>query len=237
MNENFNNQMPNVNPQPVQPMAPQAPMAPVQPVQPMAPQAPMAPVQPVQPMAPQAPMAPVAPVEPAQPMDKKAIMKWVAFGCGIAMVLSPILPWYSVFGVSANLFDGNSTIAVVFMLLGALAAVTHFLGKAKRYALVSGGGAFVYTLLMLLEGAEGASIGFWLMFLASLGIIVVDIIENVDEFKAIVGPKSPVVPSTSAAPMVAPVAPTVQAAVVCANCGQPKKNPADQFCQSCGQRY
>ena len=160
MNENFNNQMPNVNPQPVQPMAPQAPMA------------------------------PVAPVEPAQPMDKKAIMKWVAFGCGIAMVLSPILPWYSVFGVSANLFDGNSTIAVVFMLLGALAAVTHFLGKAKRYALVSGGGAFVYTLLMLLEGAEGASIGFWLMFLASLGIIVVDIIENVDEFKAIVGPKT-----------------------------------------------
>ena len=237
MNENFNNQMPNVNPQPVQPMAPQAPMAPVQPVQPVAPQAPMAPVQPVQPMAPQAPMAPVAPVAPAQPMDKKAIMKWVAFGCGIAMVLSPILPWVSVFGMSANLFDGDSTIAVVFMLLGALAAATHILGKAKRYALVSGGGAFIYTLFMLLEGAEGASIGFWLMFLASLGIIVVDIIENVDEFKTIVGPKSPVVPATSAAPMVAPVAPTVQAAVVCANCGQPKKNPADQFCQSCGQRY
>ena len=234
MNENFNNQMPNVNSQPVQPMAPQAPMAPVQPVQPMAPQAPMAPAQP---MAPQAPMAPVAPVAPAQPMDKKAIMKWVAFGCGIAIVLSPILPWYSAFGMSVNLFDGDSTIAVVFMLLGALAAATHILGKAKRYALVSGGGAFVYTLLMLLEGAEGASIGFWLMFLASLGIIVVDIIENVDEFKTIAGPKSPVVPATSAAPMVAPVAPTVQAAVVCANCGQPKKNPADQFCQSCGQRY
>ena len=157
MNENFNNQMPNVNPQPVQPMAPQAPMAPVQPVQPVAPQAPMAPVQPVQPMAPQAPMAPVAPVAPAQPMDKKAIMKWVGFGCGIAMVLSPILPWVSVFGMSANLFDGDSTIAVVFMLLGALAAATHILGKAKRYALVSGGGAFIYTLFMLLEGAEGAS--------------------------------------------------------------------------------
>ena len=139
MNENFNNQMPNVNPQPtapVAPMAPQAPVAPVAPVQPaapMAPQAPVAPVQPVAPMAPQAPMAPVAPAVPKQPMDKNAIFKWVGFGCGIAIAVSTFLPWYSIFGISANLFDGSALFAIIMMVLGAIASVTYFFGKAGAH--------------------------------------------------------------------------------------------------------
>lgn len=242
MNENFNNQMPNVNSQPAAPVAPMAPQAPVAPAAPMAPQAPMAPVQPVAPaapMAPQAPMAPAAPVAPAvpkQPMDKNAIMKWIGFGCGIAMAVSTLLPWVSVWGISANLFDGSALFAIIMILLGAIASVTYFFGKAKRFALIGGGGAFVLTLQMVIEGSEGAAIGFWLMFLSGLALIVLAVIENLDEIKSMFGPKSPV-PAVAAVAPVAPVAPTVQAAVLCANCGQPKKNPADQFCQSCGQRY
>lgn len=237
MNENFNNQMPNVNPQPAAPMAPQAPVAPVVPE--VAPVAPVQPVAPVAPMAPQAPAAPVAPAVPKQPADKKAIMKWAGFGCGIAIALSTILPYISMFGMSANLFDSSAFLAIVIILLGAVASLTYFFGKAKRFALVGAGGAFLYALQMFISNDSsfsGFSIGFWAMMIGGLGIIVIEVIENLSEIKSMFGPKSPVVPAVAAAP-VAPVAPTVQAAVLCANCGQPKKNPADQFCQSCGQRY
>lgn len=240
MNENFNNQMPNVNPQPVAPVAPMEPQAPAAPVAPVAPMAPVQPVAPAAPMAPQAPMAPAAPVAPAvpkQPMDKNAIMKWIGFGCGIAMAVSTLLPWVSVWGISANLFDGSALFAIIMILLGAIASVTYFFGKAKRFALIGGGGAFVLTLQMVIEGSEGAAIGFWLMFLSGLALIVLSIIENLDEIKSMFGTKSTVPAAVAPVAPIAPVAPTVQAAVLCANCGQPKKNPADQFCQSCGQRY
>lgn len=272
MNENLNGQMPNLNQQPaVAPTAPVAPVQPVAPVAPQMPQAPVAPVQPAAPVAPQMPQAPVAPVQPVvtpvapkQPTDKKVIMKWVGFGCGIAIAASTVLPYVSAFGISSNLFDASSFLAVVTILLGVVAALTYFFDKAKRFALVGAGGALLYTLPNI-EDLSYVSIGYWLMLLGGIGIIVVAIIENIDEIKSLFGNNKPATPNASVQPVtqaVAPVAPVqpsvpvqptvsaqpvmpqapvvepvVQQAVVCTNCGQPKKNPMDQFCQNCGQRY
>ena len=231
MNENFNGQMP-INPQPN--VAPVAPVAPVPPV---------APAQPVAPVPPVAPAQPTAPVAPKQPMDKKQIMKYIGIGAGACVALSPVLPMVSMFGSSANLFDGEATLtAIVLMVLGVFAALTYVFGKAKRFSLVSGGGAFLLALYLLDSlGLDYLGFGWWIMMLGALALIVVSVMENLAELKSMFGSANsapaPAPVAVPAAPVAPVVAPTVQQAVVCANCGQPKKNPMDQFCQSCGQRY
>lgn len=255
MNENNFNGMPNVNPQPVAPVAPQAP---VQPVAPQAPVAPVAPVQPVAPVAPQAPVAPTAPAVPKQPMDKAQIFKFVGLGAGVAVALSAFLPYISIWGVSASVWDNGKLSAIILALFGVVAALTYFFGKAKRFSMLAGGAAAWYALTMFESaewGFDGLAFGFWLMLLGGIALVVVGVLENMDEIKSLFGtlnpatPSAPVVPQAPQVPVqpVAPVAPqapaaptvepVVQSTVICTNCGQIKKNPMDQFCQNCGQKY
>jgi len=50
-----------------------------------------------------------------------------------------------------------------------------------------------------------------------------------------VAPVAPVAPQAPVQP--GPVQPVVQNVEVCNFCGQPKRNPTDVVCPSCGQRY
>lgn len=256
MNENNFSGMPNMNPQPVAPVAPVQPVPPVQPVQPVPPVQPVQPVTPVQPVQPFTPVQPVQPVTPVQPvvtpvvpskpMDKEEIMKWVGFGSGIAVALSAFLPYASAYSVSISIWDNGKLSAIILALFGVIAALTYFFGKAKRFSMLAAG-ATVWYGLTICEAAEwsfdGAALGFWLLLVGGIVLLVINIIENMEEIKSLFGsvkPNSsvtPVVPVAPVAPQVPTVEPVVHQAVVCSNCGQPKKNPMDQFCQSCGQRY
>ena len=186
-------------------------------------------------------------------------MKWVGVGAGALVALGAFLPYVSItlFGYteSASLWDSGKLSAIIFALFGVIAAVTYFFGKGKRFSLLSAGTATWYGLTLFESadwGFDGLAIGFWFILAGGIALFVLNVLENMDEIKSLFGttkaatpvapvaPVTPVVPTTPVAPAT-PVAPTVepvvQQTVVCANCGQPKKNPMDQFCQSCGQRY
>lgn len=209
-------------------------------------------------------ITPVVPAAPRQPMDKKEIMKWVGVGCGLAIVIALFLPFISAGGESRSLFSEDTGLDLtkfVMLILGVVAAGTHFLGKAKSLSYL----ASAYTLAIInMMGDSGIfeyadhGFGWYILLIGALGLIVVNIMDDMDSIKSLFAPKNPATPMAPVAPVapvaptaptssfvnvapVAPVAPVVepvaQAAVVCSNCGQPKKNPADQFCQGCGQRF
>ena len=220
MNENNFNGMQNMNPQPV------TPVAPVQPVV--------------------TPVTPSVPVVSNKTSSQNEVMKWVGFGSGIAVALSAFLPYASAYSVSVSIWDNGKLSAIILALFGVIAALTYFFGKAKRFSMLAAGATAWYglTICELAEWSfDGAALGFWLLLVGGIALLVINIIENMEEIKSLFGsvkPNSsvaPVVPVAPVAPQVPSVEPVVQHAVVCSNCGQPKKNPMDQFCQSCGQRY
>lgn len=237
----------------------------------------VAPVAPVVPQASVTQATPMAPAVSKKPMEKNDIMKWIGVGCGLAIVLAAFIPYMSVsiFGYteSASIWDRSKLSAIILALFGLIAAVTYFFGKGKGFSMLSAGASFWYSMTLFATADfkfDGLALGFWLMLLGGTALLVVNVLENIDELKLLVGSASNVVPKNSVAPVASapvtpvaapvqpvvpqapvqpvtpvtpsvPVAPTVepvvQQTVVCTNCGQPKKNPMDKFCQNCGQQY
>jgi hypothetical protein len=249
MNENMNGQVPQV---PVEP-AVQQPVAP----QPMMQQPPMQ-----QPMM-QGQVTPGA-TQPAfnmnnvkdkfNGMDKEKTLKMAGMICGILILIGVFLPYMSIeflgYKTTASIWDSEMKVyRLVMILFAAITVLTYFFQKAKPLALVAAGMAFgfVITIYDASEKLEGTGFGFWLLVLGSIGLIAVAVMENLDEIKSIFGKTNtpspipgmaqPAPTFAAAAQPVNPVAPVIQNVEVCNHCGQPKKNPADQFCQSCGQRY
>lgn len=201
-------------------------------------------------------------------IDKDSAKKYVGIGSGVLLLLSIFLPYISVsaygYTMKASIWDGDGTVfKILLIVLSLIPIATFLLQKAKRLSYLSAGYAlcFVGSTFDSVEGFSGLSFGFWLMFLATVALIVVCIMEDLPEIKTMLAAKPKVtvgtptatstmqvppvaVPSVPAAPVApqapvqpGPVQPVVQNVEVCNFCGQPKRNPADVVCPSCGQRY
>lgn len=260
MNENMNGQV-NGNqgnsqiPQPVQTPLGQQVQQPVinQPM--MQQQAPQVQVPPVQPVS----AKPTINVNDVKSkisnMDKNKTMKIAGMVCGALLIIAVFVPFMKIelFGYSSktSIWDAKSgydMFKYLLLLLSLIPIGTYFIGKGKNLSLLTAGVSLGFMVLIkdsMGDSGVSMSIGFWLMLLATLGLIVLNVMENIKEYKSIFMKNVSTAPATSgmvaqtfvAATPVAPVSPIVQNVPVCNNCGQPKKNPNDQFCQSCGQRY
>ena len=180
-------------------------------------------------------------------------MKALGIVCGAMLILGIFIPYVSAYGMSRSLWDSEYTFFnILFLLLGVIPIVTFIVQKVKHLSYLTSGYALSISAFMLgqNDGFENFSVGFWFIFIAAIALLVVQIIDDWSAIKAIV-PKNtarmnpmpmPQVNqpynAVNTANAVAPAPQTrSQEAVVCRHCGQPKKNPSDQFCQSCGQRY
>lgn len=263
MNENMNDQIPQV---PVEPAVQQSNMHFGQMQQQPVMQA--QPVTQAQPVMQQPNMQGFSQMQPAQPakptinikeklnnIDKEKTLKISGMVCGVLILLGIFVAYISAenpFGYKVTESIWNSGLdmyRIILILFAAISIGTYFLQKLKGFSLIVAGMAlgFVVMRFDVLEGFEGTALGYWCLVLGSVGLIAIAVIENLSEIKAIFNKNSaptPVIPTNqpvqtyaAAVAPVNPVGPVVQNVTVCANCGQPKKNLADQFCQSCGQRY
>lgn len=285
MNNNMYNQAPvqngvpqNMTQPPVQP-TPQ--MMPQQPVQPM-----VAPNQPVT-NKPSAGAAMNNLKNTLSGIDKDLAKKYIGMGSGVFILLSVFLPYMTVsaygYSASASIWNGDALVfKMIYLLLGLVPIITFFFQKAKSLSYLSAGFTLSYAIASFdaKETFTGLSIGFYLALIASIALIVICVMEDLPEIKAMFSSKpkvtaggavaapvmkAPVAPSQAAPvtpnvpmpsqgmpvpptpmpqPVVTPsvisngpVQPVVQSVEVCNFCGQPKKNPMDTVCPSCGQRY
>ena len=191
------------------------------------------------PVQPQMPVG--VPVQQKAPMDANAIKRYVGMGSGALLLIASFLPLISAFGMSVNFWDAKpgTLYSIVFVVLCLVPCLVYFLQKCKQLSYLTVGFMLSYVVNLISAGTSGASIGYWLFILATIALAVVTIMEDLPNIKAMIPTKTvtvaPVAPV--AGQPVPPVTPTVQNVQVCKHCGQPRKNPADQFCQGCGQRY
>lgn len=185
-------------------------------------------------------------------IDKVKAKRISGMVCGVLLLISLFIPYASstIYGYtfSASIWDTDYTLyKILFLLLGLVPIITFFFQKAKRLSYLTAGFAlsFVIQTYESFEGFSGLSWAFYFITLAAVVLIVINVLEDLPEIKSMFGssnqtvsPVSNVVaPAAAQQPTTGPVFPTVQNVEVCGSCGQPKKNPEDQFCQSCGQRY
>lgn len=195
-------------------------------------------------------------------MDSNNVKKIAGMVCGILLILSVFLPYVSVrflgstSSVSIMSATDTTLFKIAFLVLAVVPIVTFFFQKAKRVSYLTSGFvlSFVISTLDSADGFKNLSFGFYFMFIASVALLVLCIIEDISEFKTMFTSTPKVVggasTSTNASMQVppamapaaqmgvgSPVQPVVQNVEVCNYCGQPKRNPADIVCPSCGQRY
>lgn len=257
MNENMNNQVPQV---PVEPVVQQPNMQFGQMQQPMQQpiQQPMQ--QPIQQPMQQPMMQQAQPSKPAfdvkdklKNLDKEKTLKISGLVCSVLILLGVFVAYISAenFGykVSQSIWNSGLEIyRIVLILFSVISIGTYFIQKLKGFSLVVAGMALGFTVMQFdaLEGFTDTALGYWCLLLGSIGLIAIAVIENLDEIKSIfikngnpmsVPSNQPVQTFAAAVAPVTPAVPVIQNVTVCSNCGQPKKTPNDQFCQSCGQRY
>ncbi len=195
-------------------------------------------------------------------LDKNNVKKIIGMVCGILLILSVFLPYVSIrfLGSTSHVSIMNATdttlFKIVFLILSVIPIVTFFFQKAKRLSYLTSGFvlSFVINTLDSADGLKNLSFGFYFMVIASIGLLVLCIMEEIPEFKEMFTSKPSIVGGTTASANVnmqvppamapaaqaqpgAPVQPVVQTVEVCNFCGQPKRNPTDIVCPSCGQRY
>ncbi len=201
-------------------------------------------------------------------IDKDTAKKYIGMGSGALLLLSVFLPYISVtmFGMTtkASLWDSDATIfKILFIILALVPIATFFFQKAKSLSYLTAGYtlSFAISTMDATEGFSGLSFGFYFMFIASIALIVLCVMEDMSEIKAMITSKPAItaggpVANTNMQAMVppvqqpvqqpvvmptamptGPVQPVVQNVEVCNFCGQPKRNPADTVCPGCGQRY
>lgn len=195
-------------------------------------------------------------------MDKENVKKIIGMVCGLLLILSVFLPYISMrfLGSTSHISimsaSDTTLFKVVFLIFAVIPIITFFFQKAKRLSYLTAGFvlSFVINTLDAADGLKTLSFGFYFMFIASIGLLVLCIMEDIPEFKTMFTSKPAVVGGTAVAtnmnmqvpPAMAPstqvqtgtpVQPVVQAVEVCNFCGQPKRNPSDIVCPSCGQRY
>lgn len=188
-------------------------------------------------------------------IDKDKAMKYVGIACGVLMIIALFVPYVKLeilgYTTKMSIWDeeaGFDMFKYIVFLAGLIPIGTYFLQKGKSLSLISAGISLGFVILMK-DGLGNSGVtmylGIWFMLLSSIGLIALNMMENMVEYKSIIMKKAPATPVAAGIPIqtfaaatpVIPVAPVVQSVPVCNNCGQPKKNPNDQFCQSCGQRY
>lgn len=281
-------------PQPVVPAQPQVvvpqsaaipviqaqPVAPVQPAIPQIPQPVNPPPTVITQPATQPPVidsaSPTAPPVSFQQklaaLDQDQIKKYAGVACGAFIILSVFLPFYNVkhagpsIPTSVSIWDSGQQISRMFLILvGIIPIFTFLFQKVKRLSYISAGFslAVVFWIYDLYEG-QNLSIGIWLLLLAGIGLLALNIMEDLADIKSIFAfggkkvtplPQAPSVPNAPTVqtppqalpsvgvptamqqPLPQPIQPAVQTIPVCGNCGQPRKVATDSFCQVCGQKY
>ncbi len=191
-----------------------------------------------------------APITASISMDKESIKRYVGMGAGILLLIGAFVDLVGAsgfgFSVSTNIWDSSPTLFKILYLVLCLVPIgTFFLKRGKHLSYLTAGYALSVALSSAVEDID-LKIGFWLIMLGSIAIIVLLVMEDLPELKSIFMKTAPApmpkmqvtsVPQQGDATVAAPVTPTVQNVQVCKHCGQPRKNPQDQFCQSCGQKY
>ena len=132
-------------------------------------------------------MAPMPMVAPAKPVDKETIMKWSGVAAGAVLLIASFLPYVkiSMYGVtnSANLWDSCPTFyGIVYVLASLIPMLTYFLQKGKHVSYFSVG--YVLSLALSVETLDYVSIGYWLMVIAALVLLVLNVMDDIPTFKA-----------------------------------------------------
>ena len=267
-------QQPVVQPQPA--TYPQQVVAPV--LQPSAPPPNPQPTIITQPAVPAPVVNPVSPTVPKKTfqqqiaaLDQDQVKKYAGVACGALIIISVFLPFYNVKHVGPSIptsvsiwHSGQQISRLILILFGILPIFTFLFQKVKRLSYISAGFslAVVIWLYDFYEG-QNLSIGIWLLFLGAIGLLALNIMEDLEDIKSmfIFGtkitplPEAPKVPGPQAVtpipqaapsavvqpvmqqPVPQPMQPAVQTIPICGNCGQPRKVATDSFCQVCGQKY
>lgn len=194
--------------------------------------------------------------------DKEMILKIVSIVGGAFFLLALFIPYYtsSSFGIRIyrSFWDENNELffKLFWLILGVIPIVSFFFPKMKKLSYLTAGWGL--SLILQICGSpedfgeifnwikslfQYRFIGWYLLVLGSVALLVVNLIEDIPTMFKKDDPKP--APKTGQLitvnpPVGAPtntVQPVAQNVVICGHCGQPKKNPTDQFCQRCGQRY
>ncbi len=107
--------------------------------------------------------------------NKNKILSYVAMGAGALFILGLFLPYVSAYSVSYSLWKLKDGSRVIFLLLGLAVAALYAFNKRTEFTYAAGGYGFFTCLsrLILNEGFDNLSIGFYLLLLASIAMLVV----------------------------------------------------------------
>ncbi len=121
-------------------------------------------------------------------MKKDNIFSIIIMCCGALLVLSVFLPYITYYSTSVSLWKMEDSSSFIYILLGIFVIALFLINKKTEMAyLASGYGTFTcISNILSIQGFNGLSIAFYLIFLSSMAIGVLTFLYDESEADALI---------------------------------------------------